>query len=159
MSAEWSWFTGYKASGDTQTLKALGEEFGIKVKIVDLISLDAADGCEKVSSSQVSSRVKIYLSMIPRLQVRDALADGNIKAVNALLGRNYTLLLNTSDTKQPPKQLSFPRSCFLNQPPKNGTYTVQLGSTQGPAEVTEHGFQCPVSNFLHSSTPLRVTFL
>lgn len=43
---------GYKASGDARQLMELGQELGIRVKIVDLVTADATG--RQVSSSKVT---------------------------------------------------------------------------------------------------------
>ena len=44
-----------QAAGTTELLQELGEEFGLLVRILDLLGCDAGDENDKVSSSEVSS--------------------------------------------------------------------------------------------------------
>lgn len=63
---------GRQRGGDTGTLKALGQELGYEVEVVELL---AGDSTEKVSSTEI----------------REALARGDVRQVGALLGRRYSL--------------------------------------------------------------------
>ena len=63
---------GRQRGGDPQTLQALGRELGYEVEVIELLTSDSA---AKVSSTRV----------------RDALADGDVELVGALLGRRYSL--------------------------------------------------------------------
>ena len=138
---------GYKAAGDATLLQSLGEKYGIRVAIVDLVEHDGDLLGEVVSSSWV----------------REALAEGDVAAAAYALDRPYRLVINnnnvinqvlgnTSSTessslgvdsassanneqqtgensqklagKLTKGCLSFPSSAFMNQPPAPGHYEV-----------------------------------
>ena len=62
---------GRQRGGDPDTLRALGEELGFTVEVIDLLR----DGDAKISSTEI----------------RNALAAGTIERVNTLLGRPFSL--------------------------------------------------------------------
>ena len=63
---------GRQRGGDPQTLKALGEELGYEVEVIELLTSASTD---KVSSTEI----------------RRALAEGDVTQVGDLLGRRYSL--------------------------------------------------------------------
>ncbi len=63
---------GRQRGGDPQTLKALGDELGYEVEVIELLTSDSTD---KVSSTEI----------------RNALAQGDVRLVGDLLGRRYSL--------------------------------------------------------------------
>ncbi|MYE05817.1 MAG: bifunctional riboflavin kinase/FAD synthetase [Chloroflexi bacterium] len=63
---------GRQRGGDPETLKALGEELGYEVEVIELLTGDSTD---KVSSTEI----------------RNALAEGDVTQVGDLLGRRYSL--------------------------------------------------------------------
>lgn len=63
---------GRQRGGDPDTLKALGQELGYEVEVIELLTSDSTD---KVSSTEI----------------RNALAEGDVTQVSDLLGRRYSL--------------------------------------------------------------------
>ena len=63
---------GRQRGGDPDTLKALGQELGYEVEVIELLTSDSTD---KVSSTEI----------------RNALAEGDVQLVGDLLGRRYSL--------------------------------------------------------------------
>lgn len=63
---------GRQRGGDLETLKALGEDLGYEVEVIELLTSDSTD---KVSSTEI----------------RNALAEGDVVQVGDLLGRRYSL--------------------------------------------------------------------
>eukprot|EP00803_Ostreobium_quekettii_P007955 evm.model.scf_929.3 EVM.evm.TU.scf_929.3 scf_929:17342-20973(+) len=113
---------GYKASGDARLLEALGTQYGLQVKILDLVTSD-----EKVPLGEVSTT-----------QVRKALDQGDMRHVARLLGRSYRLV-SRIDGRHLASCRSVPCSAFLNQPPAEGEYTasIQVHSSQRPNLASE----------------------
>lgn len=68
----------YKAAGDSQLLKSLGETNGIQVNIVDLVEAEAGGMKGQISSSRI----------------RTALNQGRMQQVAQSLGRAYRLMAN-----------------------------------------------------------------
>ena len=63
---------GRQRGGDPDTLKALGQQLGFEVEVIELLTSESTD---KVSSTEI----------------RIALADGDVQQVGDLLGRRYSL--------------------------------------------------------------------
>ncbi|XP_078447963.1 FAD synthetase 1, chloroplastic-like isoform X2 [Wolffia australiana] len=100
---------GYRASGDAAELVRLCDEFGLEAHILSSVldSKSSATAMEPVSSTRV----------------RQALAAGDVKYVAELLGRAHRLVLRApEDLAADGYKLSIPRSCALNQEPKQGLY-------------------------------------
>ncbi|KAL5982486.1 hypothetical protein ACLOJK_016559 [Asimina triloba] len=110
---------GYKASGDAGELVRLCKEYGLGAYIVNSI-LDKnqcsphgrSKSCDLKERGQVSST-----------RVRHALAEGDMKYVSELLGRRHRLFLaKKGNCVGNGNMLSAPKSCVLNQLPKEGVY-------------------------------------
>ncbi|XP_058097178.1 FAD synthetase 1, chloroplastic-like [Magnolia sinica] len=110
---------GYKASGDAAELVKLCKEYGLGAYIVSSImdkSQCSSDGrsksCDLRERGQVSST-----------RVRHALAEGDMKYVSELLGRSHRVMLTMDgNCFGNINRMSAPKSCLLNQPPKEGVY-------------------------------------
>ncbi|MDE2987052.1 MAG: bifunctional riboflavin kinase/FAD synthetase [Chloroflexota bacterium] len=63
---------GRQRGGDPDTLKALGQQLGFEVEVIELLTSESTD---KVSSTEI----------------RNALAEGDVEQVGDLLGRRYSL--------------------------------------------------------------------
>ncbi len=100
---------GYMACGDSQTLRELGREYGIEVKILEPLYIDG----EIVSSTRV----------------RKSILNGDIKLANKLLGRNYSIMGKVVQGKKIGNKLGFPTANM--DPlgnyvlPKNGVYRTE----------------------------------
>lgn len=66
---------GRQRGGDLPALRALGDELGFRVEVIDLVREEGGEGDAKISSSDI----------------RTALGDGDIDRVNDLLGRRFSL--------------------------------------------------------------------
>jgi len=114
---------GYKASGDASDLVHLCGEYGLKAYIVDPVmdkfdrsSLEQGNtGTDLREKGQVSSTL-----------VRKALAAGNIKRVEQLLGRKHRLVLTTDNCIVRKNTIVSGRSSVLNQPPREGQYGCMI---------------------------------
>ncbi|EFJ21383.1 hypothetical protein SELMODRAFT_56432, partial [Selaginella moellendorffii] len=78
---------GYKAAGDSSELKKLCKEWGLDVFVVEAV-MDKFD--QAPSSVQGDARDR---GQVSSTRVRKALADGNMKRVTNLLGRNHRLFM------------------------------------------------------------------
>ena len=110
---------GYRAAGDVTELSRLCEEYGIEAYIINpvmdkkqiILDRGFTDAKER---GQVSST-----------RVRYALSEGDMRYVSELLGRHHRLILMLNDGQSltnNKKKISFPKSCLLNLPPKEGVY-------------------------------------
>ena len=116
---------GYKAAGDVGVLKELGEKYGLKIGVVDLVEHEGELEGEVVSSSRV----------------REALAAGDVETAAYCLGRPYRLVMeqNTHEIKKSGDEgennnvsvlsnngsvVYVRRELFANQPPAIGQYTA-----------------------------------
>lgn len=126
---------GYKASGDASDLVQLCGEYGLKADIVDPVmdkfdrsSLEQGNtGADLREKGQISSTL-----------VRKALAAGNIKRVEQLLGRKHRLMLTTDSCTVTKNTLVSCRSSVLNQPPREGQYGCMI-MTRGNDDVDRNG--------------------
>lgn len=126
---------GYKASGDASDLVQLCGEYGLKAYIVDPVmdkfdrsSLEQGNtGADLREKGQISSTL-----------VRKALAAGNIKRVEQLLGRKHRLMLTTDSCTVTKNTLVSCRSSVLNQPPREGQYGCMI-MTRGNDDVDRNG--------------------
>lgn len=102
---------GYKRSGTAQDLKNIASQFGINVQIVPL-KTDNHD--LRISSSAI----------------RQALIEGRIDQVNALLGRNYTLTGTVIEGQKLGRKIGFPTANIEVSPfkfiPRQGVYAVKV---------------------------------
>lgn len=102
------WSFGKGRAGNPETLVRFGDEFGFKVIVVPPFDIKGT----RVSSSTVKS----------------ALANGDLSALNDLLGRNYSLIGRVTDGNKRGHQLGFPT---VNQwlpeilLPPNGVYATK----------------------------------
>ncbi|GMH44325.1 hypothetical protein BSKO_12259 [Bryopsis sp. KO-2023] len=103
---------GYKAAGDANTLQELGGKYGMKVTILDLVTSQGEPAVENVSTSKV----------------RDGLAKGALGQVQKYLDRRYRLVSEFDSTESIPFSggSTIPMKAFLNQPPVEGPYPVDV---------------------------------
>lgn len=105
---------GFKAAGTATTLQELGAEYGMRVRVMDLLG-DSADADGNVSSSEV----------------RQALVQGRLDLVEGWLGRPYSVIAHQPSTATAPsgqQTLQVLQQSFENQPPGQGTYEAELTS-------------------------------
>lgn len=100
---------GYKASGNSATLKELGDRFGVSVEILDPVYIDG----EIVSSTGI----------------RDYLKEGRLDKVKDFLGRDYSICGKVVTGKRIGKKLGFP-TANIQTPinyviPKTGVYATE----------------------------------
>lgn len=97
----------HKAQGDAQTLKKLGEEYGFSVNVTSEIS----DNQKPIKSTDI----------------RTLIENGNVKAANTLLGRNFRLYGDVEYGLQNGRKIGFPTANMNYSKeavlPKIGVYT------------------------------------
>lgn len=100
---------GHKASGDVETLKELGNQYGFKVIVLEPIYIENII----VSSSRI----------------RELIAEGNLELANTMLGRNYQIMGNVISGNKVGRTLGFPTANLeLNSNyivPKHGVYRTK----------------------------------
>lgn len=108
---------GFRAAGKASDLVELCEKYGLQSAIVEPImdSKDTPlDGTAK-DKGQVSTT-----------RIRNALAEGNMKRVTELLGRQHRLYLDLKDCVPSGKTITLPIGNVLNQPPATGSYECSV---------------------------------
>lgn len=114
---------GYKASGDASDLVQLCGEYGLKAYIVDPVM----DKFDRSSSEQGNTGADLReKGQVSSTLVRKALAAGNIKRVEQLLGRKHRLVLTTDNCIVRKNTIVSCRSSVLNQPPREGQYGCMI---------------------------------
>ncbi|CAA2963433.1 FAD synthetase 1, chloroplastic-like isoform X2 [Olea europaea var. sylvestris] len=111
---------GYRAAGDARDLVQLCKEYGIGAYIINPVMDKNQD------SANINSRSSKEQGQVSSTRVRHALSKGDMKYVSELLGRHHRLMVmlkNKGKVSSDRKRLSAPRSCLLNLPPKEGTYS------------------------------------
>eukprot|EP01018_Ginkgo_biloba_P028977 Gb_03505 [translate_table: standard] len=114
---------GYKASGDASDLVQLCGEYGLKACIVDPVMDKFHGSSSEQESMGTDTREK---GQVSSTLVRKALAAGDIKRVEELLGRKHRLMLTTDNCIFRDNILLAHRSCVLNQPPSEGQYCCMI---------------------------------
>jgi hypothetical protein len=116
---------GYKAAGTVDTLKDLGEKYGIKVSIVDLVGETGRKQLETTVSSSA---------------VRKGLMQGDMKVVKDILGRPYRLVINLGEEDEggggsgiSGGKLEIGVDQVENQPPGPGSFPVLLSLNSSKA--------------------------
>ncbi|KAK9287538.1 hypothetical protein L1049_015959 [Liquidambar formosana] len=110
---------GYKASGDASELVRLCEEYGMEACIINSV-MDRNQDSRNMGSNDLKER-----GQVSSTRVRHALAQGEMKYVSELLGRQHRLILMVKDQEgftYSNHSVSVPKSCLLNLPPKEGIY-------------------------------------
>lgn len=108
------WKFGHQRGGDVQLLQQFGEKFGVTVKSAQSVMLDG----ERVSSTRI----------------RQAIRDGNMDAVAAMLGREYTVLGTVIHGRQLGRTIGFPTAnlrVYNEQLPPDGVWAVEVTLTNG----------------------------
>ncbi|MQM14065.1 hypothetical protein Taro_046992 [Colocasia esculenta] len=101
---------GYRAEGDASDLVRLCNEYGMEAYILSPV-LDSKNNSQGQSEWVSSTRV------------RQALAVGDMRYVSELLGRKHRLVLTANEECIVERnKISIPKSCMLNQQPKDGFY-------------------------------------
>lgn len=114
---------GHKRSGNTEFLRAKGEQFGFGTSGISQV-LDEAG--EIISST----RIRNYLS------------DGNPRDAARLLGRRYEIEGRVSEGDQRGRTIGFPTANIeldTNTRPAIGVYAIQAGIDRGPDTVWHDG--------------------
>ena len=116
---------GYKAVGDADLLRDLGEKYDIPVTVVKLVTTEeGGDSC--ISSSRITS----------------LLSEGRMDLVATMLGRKYRLVADlTKGEAEGKSDHLLGKDCFLNMIPGPGSYPVLLPDTgqEGTVQVGEEG--------------------
>ncbi|KAK9840984.1 hypothetical protein WJX81_003782 [Elliptochloris bilobata] len=104
---------GYRASGDTAALQALGAAAGLRVVVAGLVDANMPGLDGKASSSRV----------------REALAAGRLQQVAGYLGRRYRLVAVAepgATVLRAPDAFWLSSQTFRNQPPQQHKYTAEV---------------------------------
>lgn len=110
---------GYKASGDASQLVRLCKDYGLGAYIV--FSVMDKNQCPLDRPTERDNLRE--RGQVSSTRVRHALAEGDMKYVLELLGRKYRLLLAMNrGCVFMEKRMSAPKSCMLNQQPREGLY-------------------------------------
>ncbi|KAL4580026.1 hypothetical protein LXL04_016200 [Taraxacum kok-saghyz] len=112
---------GYRASGDASQLSKLCEEYGIEAYIINPV-MDKKQSILATGFNDAKER-----GQVSSTRVRYALSEGDMEYVTELLGRHHRLILMLNDGQIWPSfsiksRISYPKSCLLNLPPKEGVY-------------------------------------
>jgi riboflavin kinase/FMN adenylyltransferase len=108
------WKFGHQRGGDVQLLQQFGEKFGVTVKSAQSVMLAG----ERVSSTRI----------------RQAIRDGNMDAVAAMLGREYTVLGTVIHGRQLGRTIGFPTAnlrVYNEQLPPDGVWAVEVTLSNG----------------------------
>jgi riboflavin kinase/FMN adenylyltransferase len=108
------WKFGARRSGDVALLRAFGKIHGVEVKTAGSVRLDG----ERVSSTRI----------------RQAIRDGNMVAVAAMLGREYTVWGTVVKGRKLGRTIGFPTAnlrVYNEQLPPDGVWAVEV--------VLDHG--------------------
>ncbi|SES68598.1 FMN adenylyltransferase [Natronincola peptidivorans] len=101
---------GYKAQGDVELLKKLGEKYGFQVSVVDAVTINE----EKVSSSNIKKYLK----------------NGDVEKANAFLGRFFSIRNKVIHGDARGKKLGYPTANIdvdpLQLTPKEGVYATLI---------------------------------
>ncbi|KAK9077593.1 hypothetical protein SSX86_005930 [Deinandra increscens subsp. villosa] len=107
---------GYRASGDASELSRLCEEYGIEAYIINPVM----DNKQTILNREFTDTKE--RGQVSSTRVRYALSEGDMSYVSELLGRHHRLILMLNDELISNKNMTFPKSCLLNLPPKEGVY-------------------------------------
>ncbi|KAG9451048.1 hypothetical protein H6P81_011013 [Aristolochia fimbriata] len=126
---------GYKASGDASELVRLCEEHGLGAYIVSSV-MDNRQLSPESKTDGLRER-----GQVSSTRVRHALDIGDMEYVSQLLGRPHRLILALgTEILITQNRISAPKSCLLNQPPREGRYescTAVVGNVSvAPCIVT-----------------------
>jgi len=114
---------GYRAAGTAETLKKIGEGYGMKVRILNLLEANVpmSRGVGDVVSSS---------------KIRQGLSSGDMRLVELCMGRKYRLIADMSDMViEHDNSAIIKVDNFLNQFPRKGEYPVKLWiSKECPSE-------------------------
>lgn len=100
---------GFKASGDTNIMMELGNEYGFKVTIIDPIYRD---------------------NIVSSTRIRNLIREGKIEEANELLDRNYSIFGKVVDGNKMGNKLGFPTANIEMEDnfiiPKKGIYETKI---------------------------------
>ncbi|GAB4815035.1 hypothetical protein N2152v2_002081 [Parachlorella kessleri] len=125
---------GYRAAGDAGLLQRLGPQYGMQVRVLDLVgsycgSLSEGElgpGCFPPPEEGAGAGATVSSS-----RIREELAAGGMVQVEECLGRPYRLVASMAGASATQKlggpALRLPSDTFLNQPPGPGHYQVAVG--------------------------------
>lgn len=115
---------GYKASGTAATLQELGSQYGMKIRIVDLVA--DIDEYSYLKDGKYEKSIKAVSSSV----IREALARGDMDTAEYCLGRPYRLVVAVANMfpmeSNPKRDVRLPIRSYMNQPPQDGKYTVRV---------------------------------
>ncbi len=108
------WQFGSRRSGNVEVLKSFGESRDVDVLTAGSVRVDG----ERVSSTRI----------------RQAIRDGNMQAVSAMLGRDYTVMGTVVEGKKLGRSIGFPTAnlrVYNEQLPPDGVWAVEVTLDQG----------------------------
>jgi FAD synthase len=109
---------GYRAAGTAETLKKIGEDYGMKVRILNLLeaNIPMSRGVGEIVSSS---------------KIRQGLSSGDMRLVELCMGRRYRLIAEMSDTVIENDDSALIKvDKFLNQLPRKGEYPVNVWTSK-----------------------------
>lgn len=109
---------GYRAAGTAETLKKIGEGYGMKVRILNLLeaNMPMSRGVGEVVSSS---------------KIRQGLSSGDMRLVELCMGRRYRLIAAMSDAViRNDDSALIQVDKFLNQFPCKGEYPVEAWTSK-----------------------------
>ena len=84
-----------QATGTAETLQSLGEQYGIDVRVLDLVGAKPSSRAADEGSSEVSH------DTVSSSRIRAALEHGDIRSVQRALDRPYQLILSVPAAELP----------------------------------------------------------
>ena len=108
------WKFGHQRGGDLSLLENFGKQCDVQVRAADAVILDG----ERVSSTRI----------------RQAIRDGNMPAVTAMLGREYSVLGTVIEGRKLGRELGFPTAnlrVYNEQLPMDGVWAVDVTLANG----------------------------
>lgn len=108
------WKFGRKRKGDVTLLSRFGEQHDVEIQTAESIRLEG----ERVSSTRI----------------RQAIRDGNLKAVSKMLGREYSVWGTVIEGRQIGRTIGFPTAnlrVYNEQLPPDGVWAVEVTLADG----------------------------
>ena len=110
---------GFRAAGKASDLVQLCEKYGLQSAIVDPV-MDAQKAGLPI---EIKGKEK---GQVSTTGIRKALAEGDVKHAEELLGRPHRLFISTDGFTRSESLIHLPVANALNQPPKSGSYKCRI---------------------------------
>lgn len=110
---------GFRAAGKASDLVQLCEKYGLQSAIVDPV-MDAQKAGLPI---EIKGKEK---GQVSTTGIRKALAEGDMKHAEELLGRPHRLFISTDGFTRSDSVIHLPVANALNQPPKSGSYKCRI---------------------------------